>query len=121
MNEIPALILAGGASRELPVLTAYRSKAALPFGGRFRIVDFCLSNCANSGIHNVGILAQYNPASLIAHVGNGKPWDLNRRRGGLMILQPYAARTEANWFRGTADALWQHLRVLADYAATGRM
>jgi glucose-1-phosphate adenylyltransferase len=112
MNEIPALILAGGASRELPVLTAYRSKAALPYGGRFRIVDFCLSNCANSNIHNVGILAQYNPASLIAHVGNGKPWDLNRRRGGLMILQPYAARTESNWFRGTADALWQHLRVV---------
>jgi len=112
MSEIPALILAGGASRELPVLTAYRSKAALPYGGRFRIVDFCLSNCANSGIYNVGILAQYNPASLIAHVGNGKPWDLNRRRGGLLILQPYAARTESNWFRGTADALWQHLRVV---------
>ncbi len=112
MNDIPALILAGGASRELPVLTAYRSKAALPYGGRFRIVDFCLSNCANSDVHNVGILAQYNPTSLIAHVGNGKPWDLNRRKGGLMILQPYAARTESNWFRGTADALWQHLRVV---------
>lgn len=112
MSEIPALILAGGASRELPVLTAYRSKAALPFGGRYRIVDFCLSNCANSSITNVGILAQYNPTSLIAHVGNGEPWDLNRRRGGLMILQPYAARTESNWFRGTADALWQHLRVI---------
>jgi glucose-1-phosphate adenylyltransferase len=112
MSDIPTLILAGGASRELPVLTAFRSKAALPYGGRFRIVDFCLSNCANSDIHSVGILAQYNPASLIAHVGNGKPWDLNRRKGGLMILQPYAARTESNWFRGTADALWQHLRVI---------
>jgi glucose-1-phosphate adenylyltransferase len=112
MNEITALILAGGASRELPVLTAYRSKAALPYGGRFRIVDFCLSNCANSDVSNVGILAQYNPASLIAHVGNGKPWDLNRRKGGLTILQPYAARTESNWFRGTADALWQHLQVV---------
>jgi glucose-1-phosphate adenylyltransferase len=112
MTEIPALILAGGASRELPVLTAYRSKAALPYGGRFRVVDFCLSNCAHSGIQNVGILAQYNPTSLIAHVGNGKPWDLNRRKGGLMILQPYAGRVESNWFRGTADALWQHMQVL---------
>jgi glucose-1-phosphate adenylyltransferase len=117
MNDIPALILAGGASRELPVLTAYRSKAALPYGGRFRIIDFCLSNCAHSDIHNVGILAQYNPASLIAHVGNGKPWDLNRRKGGLMILQPYAGRIESNWFRGTADALWQHQQVLKTSAA----
>jgi glucose-1-phosphate adenylyltransferase len=106
------MILAGGASRELPVLTAYRSKAALPYGGRFRIIDFCLSNCANSDINDVSILAQYNPASLIAHVGNGRPWDLNRRKGGLTILQPYAGRTESNWFRGTADALWQHLDVI---------
>jgi glucose-1-phosphate adenylyltransferase len=102
------MVLAGGTSKDLPVLTDLRSKSALPFGGRYRVIDFCLSNCANSGIHDVGILAQYNPASLIAHVGNGKPWDLNRRRGGLMVLQPYAARDESNWFRGTADALRQH-------------
>jgi glucose-1-phosphate adenylyltransferase len=114
MNRVLAMILAGGVSRELPVITAYRSKAALPYGGRYRVIDFCLSNCANSGINQVGILAQYNPASLIAHIGNGQPWDLNRHRGGIAILQPYTARAESNWFRGTADALWQHLRSIED-------
>jgi glucose-1-phosphate adenylyltransferase len=114
MNSTLAVILAGGASGELPVLTAHRSKAALPYGGRYRVIDFCLSNCTNSGIYNVAILAQYNPASLIAHIGNGRPWDLNRRRGGLAILQPYAARTESNWFRGTADALLQHIDIIRD-------
>jgi glucose-1-phosphate adenylyltransferase len=115
MNNTLAVVLAGGASGELPVLTAHRSKAALPYGGRFRVIDFCLSNCTNSGIYNVGILAQYNPASLIAHIGNGKPWDLNSRRGELAILQPFAARTESNWFRGTADALSQHIEMIRDH------
>jgi glucose-1-phosphate adenylyltransferase len=114
MDSTLAMVLAGGASRELPVITAHRSKAALPYGGRYRIIDFCLSNCSNSGIHHVGILAQYNPASLVAHIGNGKPWDLNRRRGGVTILQPFTARTESNWFRGTADALKQHAETIRD-------
>jgi glucose-1-phosphate adenylyltransferase len=114
MNRILVMVLAGGASRELPVLTAYRSKAALPYGGKYRVIDFCLSNCSNSGLYDVGVLAQYNPASLIAHIGNGAPWDLNRRTGGVTILQPYAARAESNWFRGTADALFQHLEVIRD-------
>lgn len=114
MNDILAMVLAGGASDELPILTTHRSKAALPYGGRYRVIDFCLSNCSNSGISSVAILAQYNPASLVAHVGNGKPWDLNRRRGGLIVLQPYAARTESNWFRGTADALSQHIDAIRD-------
>ena len=114
MNPTLAMILAGGASGELPILTTHRSKAALPFGGRYRVIDFCLSNCANSEIYAVGILAQYNPASLIAHVGNGKPWDLNRRRGGLTILQPYTGRTKSSWFRGTADALRQHADTIRD-------
>jgi glucose-1-phosphate adenylyltransferase len=118
MEDILVMVLAGGASGELPVLTAHRSKAALPYGGRYRVIDFCLSNCANSGIHRVGILAQYNPASLIAHVGNGSPWDLNRRRGGLAVLQPYTARTESNWFRGTADALRQHAGFIRDARCT---
>ena len=108
------MILAGGASRELPVLTSHRSKAALPYGGRYRIIDFCLSNCVNSGMYHVGILAQYNPASLIAHIGNGKPWDLSRRKGGVMILQPYTGRADSTFFRGTADALWQHIQVIQD-------
>ena len=118
MYNTLALILAGGVSDELPVITAHRSNAALPYGGRYRVIDFCLSNCTNSRMLNVGILAQYNPASLIAHIGNGSPWDLNRRSGGLMILQPYTARTESNWFRGTADALKQHIDTIHDTNCT---
>jgi len=114
MTNTLVMILAGGASRELPVLTSHRSKAALPYGGRYRIIDFCLSNCVNSGMYRVGILAQYNPASLIAHIGNGMPWDLNRRKGGVMILQPYMGKHDPTWFRGTADALWQHIQVIQD-------
>ncbi len=111
------MILAGGKSEHLPVLTSYRSIAALPFGGKYRVIDFCLSNCMNSGIRDVGILAQYNPASLISHVGNGAPWDLGGRRHGVVILQPYRARRESNWYRGTADALWQNLRFLKETTA----
>jgi len=114
MSSTLVMILAGGASRELPVLTAHRSKAALPFGGRYRVIDFCLSNCTNSGLYDVGVLAQYTPASLIAHIGNGSPWDLNRRAGGIMILQPYVGKSDQNWFRGTADALRQHIQVIQD-------
>ena len=114
MDGTLVVILAGGASGELPVLTAYRSKAALPYGGKYRVIDFCLSNCSNSGLRDVGVLAQYNPASLIAHIGNGDPWDLSRKQGGLAILQPFAGRNESNWFRGTADALRQHISVIRD-------
>jgi len=114
MDRTLVVILAGGASNDLPVLTAYRSKAALPYGGKYRVIDFCLSNCSNSGLRDVGLLAQYNPASLIAHIGNGGPWDLSGRRGGLAILQPFADRHESNWFRGTADALRQHISVIRD-------
>ena len=112
MEQPFTVVLAGGRSRHLPVLTAYRSTAALPFGGKYRVIDFCLSNCMNSGIRDVGILAQYNPASLISHIGNGAPWDLSGRRHGILIFQPYRARRESNWYRGTADALWQNLRFL---------
>jgi glucose-1-phosphate adenylyltransferase len=114
MDGTLVVILAGGASGDLPVLTAYRSKAALPYGGKYRVIDFCLSNCSNSGLRDVGVLAQYNPASLIAHIGNGDPWDLSRKQGGLAILQPFAGRNESNWFRGTADALRQHISVIRD-------
>lgn len=112
MEQPFTMILAGGRSRHLPVLTSYRSIAALPYGGKYRVIDFCLSNCMNSGIRDVGILAQYNPTSLISHIGNGAPWDLSGRRHGVVILQPYRARKESNWYRGTADALWQNLRFL---------
>lgn len=114
MSSTLVMILAGGASRELPVLTSHRAKAALPYGGKYRLIDFCLSNSVNSGMYDVGVLAQYNPASLIAHIGNGGPWDLNRTKGGVLILQPYVGKSDPNWFRGTADALWQHSLVIQD-------
>jgi glucose-1-phosphate adenylyltransferase len=97
MNEM-AMILAGGESPELGVLTALRSEAALPFGGKYRIIDFTLSNCVNSGIYNVAVLTQYEPRSLNEHIGLGRPWDLDRARGGVRLLQPYQSR------RGEAGA-----------------
>jgi glucose-1-phosphate adenylyltransferase len=103
-----AVILAGGEGSRLGVLTAKRAKPAVPFAGKYRIIDFPLSNCVNSGIFDVMILAQYRPQSLIEHVGSGAPWDLNRDfTGGVKILSPYKARNDSNWFTGTADAVQQ--------------
>ena len=104
-----AVILAGGEGSRLGVLTAKRAKPAVPFGGKYRIIDFPLSNCVNSGIFDVMILGQYRPQSLIEHVGSGAPWDLNRDfTGGVKILTPYRARNDSNWFEGTADAVQQN-------------
>jgi glucose-1-phosphate adenylyltransferase len=102
-----AMILAGGESPALSVLTALRSEAAVPFGGKYRIVDFTLSNCVNSGIFDVAVLTQYEPRSLNEHIGVGRPWDLDRTSGGLRLLQPYQSRRTARgaWQEGTADAL----------------
>jgi glucose-1-phosphate adenylyltransferase len=86
--------------------------AAVPFAGKYRLIDFALSNCVNSEIYSVAILAQYAPLSLLGHVGRGDPWDLNRRDGGVMILQPYARQQSARWYEGTADALRQNLDVI---------
>ncbi len=103
-----AIILAGGEGSRLGVLTAKRAKPAVPFAGKYRIIDFPLSNCVNSGIFDVMILAQYRPQSLIEHVGSGAPWDLNRDfTGGVKILSPYKARNDSDWFTGTADAVQQ--------------
>lgn len=103
-----AVILAGGEGSRLGVLTAKRAKPAVPFAGKYRIIDFPLSNCVNSQIFDVMILAQYRPQSLIEHVGSGAPWDLNRDfTGGVKILSPYKARNESDWFEGTADAVQQ--------------
>jgi len=103
-----AVILAGGEGARLGVLTAKRAKPAVPFAGKYRIIDFPLSNCVNSGIFDVMILAQYRPQSLIEHVGSGAPWDLNRDfTGGVKILSPYKARNDSDWFVGTADAVQQ--------------
>ncbi|MEW6093553.1 MAG: glucose-1-phosphate adenylyltransferase [Chloroflexota bacterium] len=104
-----AVVLAGGEGARLSVLTAKRAKPAVPFAGKYRIIDFPLSNCVNSNIFDVMVLAQYRPQSLIEHIGAGAPWDLNRDfTGGVRILTPYKARFDADWFVGTADAVQQN-------------
>lgn len=108
--KVLAMIMAGGASEALSVLTAVRSEPAIPFGGKFRIIDFPLSNCVNSGIFNVALLTQHMPRSLNDHVGVGKPWDLDRSQGGVRLLQPYLGRGElGGWQQGTADAVRRNL------------
>jgi len=104
-----AVILAGGEGSRLSVLTAKRTKPAVPFAGKYRIIDFTLSNCVNSGVFDVMILAQYRPHSLIEHIGVGAPWDLDRNfSGGVSIHTPYKARTSSDWYLGTADAVQQN-------------
>lgn len=104
-----AIILAGGEGSRLGVLTAKRTKPAVPFAGKYRIIDFTLSNCVNSGLMDVMILAQYRPHSLIEHIGSGVPWDLDRNfSGGVSILTPYKARGTSDWYMGTADAVQQN-------------
>ncbi|HEX5688495.1 MAG TPA: glucose-1-phosphate adenylyltransferase subunit GlgD [Roseiflexaceae bacterium] len=109
-----ALILAGGESPALSALTAERSEAAVPFAGKYRIVDFTLSNCVNSGIYNVGVLTQYRPRSLHEHIGVGKPWDLDRRIGGVRVLHPFLTSEGGDWQRGNADAVRANLDFIAD-------
>lgn len=108
-----AMILAGGKGDRLSVLSVERAKAAVPFGGCYRLIDFPLSNCVNSGIYDVGVLTQYQPRSLIEHIGVGRPWDLDRKKGGIEFLQPYLSRTAKGWYRGTADAIYQNLNILS--------
>lgn len=109
MKKTLALILAGG---RLDLLSKTRSKAALPFAGKFRLIDFSLSNCINSGIENIGIVTQYMPNSLKEHIGIGKPWDLDRKDGGITILQPFKGPEEDNWFLGNAQALYKNLSYI---------
>jgi len=108
-----AVILAGGEGSRLGILTAKRTKPAVPFAGKYRIIDFALSNCVNSGLFDVMILAQYRPHSLIEHIGAGGPWDLNREfTGGVRIYTPYKARGSSDWYLGTADAVQQNFRFI---------
>ena len=110
--KVRTIILAGGEGTRLSVLTAKRTKPAVPFGGKYRIIDFPLSNCVNSNLYDVMIVAQYRPHSLIQHIGVGSPWDLNRDfTGGVRILTPYKARA-SSWFAGTADALQQNFSFI---------
>jgi glucose-1-phosphate adenylyltransferase len=112
--DVIAMVMAGGASESLSVLTAVRAEPAIPFGGKFRIIDFALSNCVNSSIYNVALLTQYMPRSLNDHVGVGKPWDLDRSQGGLRLLQPYLGPGQTGWQRGTADAIRSNLDFLEE-------
>lgn len=111
------LILAGGTGAELSVLTRHRAKTAVPFGGRYRVIDFCLSNCVHSGLNEIAVLAQYSPKSLIDHIGMGKPWDLDRKTGGVYILQPTHNGEAATWYLGTADALYQNIDLIKNSRA----
>ncbi len=108
-----AMILAGGAGTRLDILSKHRAKPAVPFAGKYRIIDFALSNCINSGIYTVGILTQYLPRSLSEHIGIGRPWDLDRTFGGLTILPPYQ-RGEGEWYNGTANAIYQNMNYIVD-------
>jgi glucose-1-phosphate adenylyltransferase len=114
-SSVVTLILAGGEGERLSILSQVRAKPGVPFGGKYRIIDFALSNVVNSGLTDVGILTQYAPRSLIDHIGVGRPWDLDRSRGGVALLQPFIGRGRArDWYRGTADAVLQNLDFLDD-------
>ena len=110
-----AMLLAGGQGSRLGVLTGKIAKPAVPYGGKYRIIDFPLSNCANSGIDTVGILTQYKPLELNDYVGSGKPWDLDRTNGGVHILPPYQGQKGGNWYKGTANAIYQNIEFIARY------
>jgi glucose-1-phosphate adenylyltransferase len=112
MRKTLAMILAGGRVDELSVLTQYRPKSAVPFGGLYRVIDFPLSNLMNSGIENAGILSQYRSFSLINHLGNGSSWEMVGRNRGVTILPPFTAHALSNWYRGTADAVFQNLEFI---------
>lgn len=108
-----AVILAGGEGTRLGVLTAKRAKPSVPFGGKYRIIDFALSNCVNSGIFDVLVLTQYRPHSLNEHISRGRPWDLDRSfSGGVQLLQPYKGRRDTDWYKGTADAVFQNFNFV---------
>ena len=114
-QEIVAMLLAGGQGTRLQVLTKDMAKPAVPFGGKYRIIDFPLSNCANSGISTVGVLTQFMPLELNSYMGNGNPWDLDRVDGGLTILPPYTAGKTGEWYKGTANAIFQNIKYIEQY------
>ncbi len=114
-KECVAMLLAGGQGSRLYALTTHVAKPAVPFGGKYRIIDFPLSNCVNSGIDTVGILTQYQPHELSVYVGNGQPWDLDRLDGGVHILPPYQQSGGAEWYKGTANAIYQNIGFIENY------
>jgi len=115
MKKVLALILAGGEGKRLSVLAKGRAKPAVPFAGKYRIIDFTLSNCVNSGIDKVAVIPQYSPRSLARHIGVGKPWDLDRIVGGMALLSPFVSTNgEMHWYRGTAEAVYHNLDFIQD-------
>ena len=114
-KELVAMLLAGGQGSRLYALTQKLAKPAVPFGGKYRIIDFPLSNCVNSGIDTVGILTQYQPVVLNEYIGHGQPWDLDRMYGGVHVLPPYQQASGSDWFKGTANAIYQHISFIERY------
>lgn len=114
-TNVVAMLLAGGQGRRLGVLTKNIAKPAVPYGGNYRIIDFPLSNCVNSGIYTVGVLTQYQPLELNDYIGNGQPWDLDRQNGGVHVLSPYEAMGSKEWYKGTANAIYQNINFIEKY------
>ena len=114
-KECVAMLLAGGQGSRLYALTEKTAKPAVSFGGKYRIIDFTISNCVNSGIDTVGVLTQYQPLVLNEYIGNGQPWDLDRTYGGVKILPPYQGKKKADWYKGTANAIYQNLNFINRY------
>ena len=114
-TECVAMLLAGGQGSRLGILTKDVAKPAVPFGGKYRIIDFPLSNCVNSGIYTIGVLTQYQPLELNDYIGNGQPWDLDRLNGGVHILSPYQQIKGADWYKGTANAIYQNINFIDRY------
>lgn len=115
-KECVAMILAGGQGRRLGVLTNTLAKPAVPFGGKYRLIDFSLSNCCNSGMDTVGVLTQYQPLELHSYIGIGSPWDLDRNTGGVFILPPFVQARGGEWYKGTANAIYQNAGFIDQYA-----
>ncbi len=110
-----AMLLAGGQGSRLYALTKNVAKPAVPYGGKYRLIDFPLSNCTNSGIDTVGVLTQYQPLELNEYIGNGQPWDLDKMNGGVHVLPPYETQSGASWYEGTANAIYQNIRFIERY------
>ncbi|MBQ8535862.1 MAG: glucose-1-phosphate adenylyltransferase, partial [Clostridia bacterium] len=108
-KQCVAMLLAGGQGSRLGILTQNMAKPAVPYGGKYRIIDFPLSNCTNSGIDVVGVLTQYQPLELNAYIGSGAPWDLDLTNGGVFVLPPYQKGKVGEWYRGTANAIYQNM------------
>ena len=114
-KQCVAMLLAGGQGSRLGILTKDVAKPAVPYGGKYRIIDFPLSNCTNSGIDVVGVLTQYRPLELNAYIGTGQAWDLDRNSGGVFVLPPYVSGSRGEWYSGTANAIYQNIPFVDRY------